>query len=221
MANHLDLEEQEQIDQLKHFWKQYGNGISSALILVAAAFAGWSGYQYWERGQASQAAGMFDELERVVATGDVAMSERAFSDIKVRFSGTVYSQNAGLIVAKLAVDKSKLDVAKSALEWVAASETDEGLSAVAKLRLAGVLADEKSFDKALDVLSGKVPAEFAALFSDRKGDILLALAKTADAKVAYQSAFAGFDDQSEYRRLVEIKLNALGGQAPKVEGPKS
>ena len=37
MASHLDLEEQEQLDQLKHFWKQYGNLITWVLVLVLGA----------------------------------------------------------------------------------------------------------------------------------------------------------------------------------------
>ena len=60
MANHLDLEEQEQLDQLKHFWKQYGNPITWGLIVVLAAFTGWNVYQYWQRNQASQASAMYD-----------------------------------------------------------------------------------------------------------------------------------------------------------------
>ena len=78
MANHLDLEEQEQLDELKHFWKQYGNAITWVLIVVLSGFAAWNGYQQWERSQAAQAAGMYDEVERVVATGDVSWpSERS------------------------------------------------------------------------------------------------------------------------------------------------
>ena len=76
MANHLDLEEQEQLDQLKHFWKQYGNLITGILILVLGAFAAWNGYQYWQQKQATQAAAMFDEVEKVVRGGDVAQAER-------------------------------------------------------------------------------------------------------------------------------------------------
>ena len=38
MATHLDLEEQEQLDQLKAFWNQYGNLISGVLIVLAGAY---------------------------------------------------------------------------------------------------------------------------------------------------------------------------------------
>lgn len=221
MANHLDLEEQEQLDELKHFWKQYGNAITWVLIIALSSFAAWNGYQQWERSQAAQAAGMYDEVERVVATGDVAMAERAFGDMKERFARTVYAQQAGLLLAKLAVDKSKPEVAKSVLTWVAERSTDEGYAAIAKARLAGLLIDEKALDAALKLLEVSPPNEFVALFADRRGDIYAIQNKPAEAKAEYQKAYAAFDERSEYRRLVEIKLNALGGQVPSdTEGKK-
>jgi len=69
MARHLDLEEQEQLDDLKHFWKQYGNLISWFLIAVFGSFAAWNGWQYWQRQQAVQASALYDEVERAAAGG--------------------------------------------------------------------------------------------------------------------------------------------------------
>jgi predicted negative regulator of RcsB-dependent stress response len=79
MANHLDLDEQEQLDQFKHFWKQYGNLITWVLIAVLGAFAAWNAYEYWQRSQATQAAAMFDEVERSIASGDITKVERALA----------------------------------------------------------------------------------------------------------------------------------------------
>ena len=62
MAKHLDLEEQEQLDELRHFWKTYGNLITWLLIAVLGTFAAWNGYQYWQRSRAVQAAALFDEV---------------------------------------------------------------------------------------------------------------------------------------------------------------
>ena len=50
MATHLDLQEQEQIDDLKAFWKQYGDLITWTLVIVLAAFAAWNGWNTWQRG---------------------------------------------------------------------------------------------------------------------------------------------------------------------------
>jgi predicted negative regulator of RcsB-dependent stress response len=212
MANHLDLEEQEQLDQLKHFWKQYGNFITWVLIAVLGSFAAWNGYQYWERSRAAQAAALFDEVEKVVRAGDLEKAERAFSDMKERFGSTVYAQQAGLLVGKMAFDATKLDSAKTVLTWVSEHAEDKAYAAVAKLRLSAVLIEGKEYDQALKTLSAgaDTPDNFVPLLADRRGDVYALQGKVAEAKTEYQTAFKKLDAQSDYRRLVEVKLNALG-----------
>jgi predicted negative regulator of RcsB-dependent stress response len=210
MANHLDLEEQEQLDQLKHFWQQYGNLITWVLIAILGSFAGWNFYQYWQRNQAAQAATMYDEVERVARTGDMAKLDRVLADMKDKFSSTTYAQQAGLIAAKVYYDAGNTASAKSALTWVADQSPDTGYQAIAKLRLAGVLVESKAYDEALQKLSGDFPAEFMALVADRKGDIYQLQGKKAEAVAEYTKAYSGLDERTEYRALVEVKLNALG-----------
>lgn len=217
MANHLDLEEQEQLDQLKHFWNQYGNLITWALIVVLGALASWNGYQWWQRSQATQAAAMYDEVERVVRGGDVAKAERAFTDMKERFAATTYAQQAGLLVGKMAFEAGKADTSKAVLTWVAEKSSDPGYQAVARLRLSSLLMDAKALDEALAMVSGDFPAEFAPLVADRKGDILNAQGKRSDAIAQYQKAYRGLDERTDYRRLVEVKLNSLGVSPDKQE----
>lgn len=217
MANHLDLEEQEQLDQLKHFWNQYGNLITWALIVVLGALAAWNGYQWWQRSQATQAAAMYDEVERVVRSGDVAKAERAFTDMKERFASTAYAQHAGLLVGKMAFDSGKADTSKVVLTWVAEKSSDPGYQAVARLRLSSLLMEAKAPDEALAMVSGDFPAEFAPLVADRKGDILNAQGKRSDAIAQYQKAYRGLDERTDYRRLVEVKLNSLGVSPDKQE----
>ena len=115
MAKHLDLEEQEQLDELKHFWKRYGSLITWVLIVVFGAFAAWNGYQYWQRQQAVQASSMYDEVERAVKSNDSARLDRSLGDMKDRFGSTVYAQQAGLMVAKAQYDKGNIEATKAAL----------------------------------------------------------------------------------------------------------
>ena len=210
MAKHLDLEEQEQLDELKHFWKQYGDLITWVLIAVFGAIAAWNGYQYWQRQQAVQAASMYDEVERAVKSGDSARLDRSLTDMKDRFGSTVYAQQAGLMVAKAQHDKGNVDAAKAALTWVVSNAADEGYQAIAKLRLSGVLLETKAYDDALKLVAGSFSKDFAPLAADRRGDILMAQDKKSEAKAEYEKAYKGLDERAEYRRLVEVKLNALG-----------
>ena len=210
MAKHLNLEEQEQLAELKHFWKRYGNVISWVLIAVLGAVAAWNGYQYWQRNQSSQAAVMYDEVERAAVAGDVPKLERVMADMKDRYAGTAYAEQAALLAARIYHDKGNLDAAKGALAWVAGKGTDAGYQSVARLRLSGMLFETRAYDEALQQLSAPMPKDFAPLAADRSGDILLAQGKKTEAKAQYQSAYKGLDERSDYRRIIEIKLNALG-----------
>ena len=210
MANQLDLEEQEQLDQLKHFWNTWGTLISSVLVVVFGALAVWNGYQFWQNRQATQASALFDAVEVAVQTGDHTRVEQAFGDIRGKYAGTVQAAQAGLMVAKLEMEKNQPDAAKAALEWTAKNASDEGYRAIARLRLASVLLEQKAYDAALQTLSEKFPLEMHAVVADRKGDVLLLQGKNTEAAAEYSSAYAAFSDSVEYRRLVEVKLNALG-----------
>ena len=223
MANQLDLEEQEQLDELKHFWSKYGNLISGVLLVVLLCLGGWNGYNYWQRSQAAQAAAMFDEMGKSVAAGDVAKAERTFNDMKDRYARASYTQQAGLALAKMAADAAKPDVAKAALQWVADKSGDEGYAAIASLRLANVYIDAKQYPEALKALDAAKGEAFTALVADRRGDVLLLQGQRDAAKAAYQTAFKAFDERSEYRRLVRVKLNALGiePETPKTAVPNA
>jgi predicted negative regulator of RcsB-dependent stress response len=209
-TQHLDLEEQEQLDQLKHFWKQYGNLITWLLIAVLGAYAAWNGYQYWQRNQAAQASALYGEIERLAGEADPEKLERAFGDMKSRFGSTAYAMQGGLLVASALEGAGKSEPAKAALTWVAEKAVDPAYQAIARLRLAAVAAQAKDYTLAMAQLDASYPSEFTALVADRKGDVLSLQGKTAEARAEYEKAYKGLSARMEYRRLVEIKLAALG-----------
>ncbi len=210
MATHLDLEEQEQLDQLKHFWRQYGGPITWGLVLVLAAIVAWNGWQWYQREQAAKAGAMFEEIERIVHASDAERAGSLFAEIRERYPRTVYTAQAGLLTARVQLDKGKNDAALASLQWVADNAGELEYRAVARLRWAGLLMDDKKYDEALKVLGGDWPKSFEPLAADRRGDILAAQGKKGDATAAYRSAYQGMDAQLDYRRLVDAKLIALG-----------
>ncbi len=220
MATHLDLEEQEQLDQLKAFWKQYGNLITWVLILALAGFAGWTVWNNWQHEQTVKAGALYDELDKAAQAGDVEKTARVFSDLKERFPRTGYTQQGAMLAAKIQFEKGQAEAARTTLAWASENATENEYRTVARLRLAGLLLDDKKYDDALKQLDGASAKEFAALVSDRRGDVLMAQGKKDDAKAAYEQAFKGMDESLEYRRMVESKLMALGA-APGVEPAKA
>lgn len=214
MATHLDLQEQEQIDQLKAFWNQYGNLITWTLILALSGFAAWNGWNWWQRSQAAKASAMFDELDRAAQAADVERAARVFADLKERFPGTVYTQQGALLAAKVQAEKGQADAALATLAWVADNASEDEYRAIARLRAAGLLLDKKQYEPALAQIDaaaqGKNAKAFEALVADRRGDVLLAQGKKDEARKAYEVAYRAMDEKLEYRRLLDAKLTALG-----------
>lgn len=218
MASQLDLEEQEQLAELKHFWKTYGNLISWLLIIVLGAYAAWNGWQYWERSQSAKASALYDEVEKAVAANDVARVERSLADMKDKFGSTHFAHQAGLLAARQLYTQGKVDQAKAILGWVADSAPTPALKDVARLRLAALLWEGKALDEALKQLGAPFTPEMGALAADLRGDVLQAKGQTAEAVAAYQQAWKQLPATSDYRRMVQAKLGALGVQVSAESG---
>lgn len=210
MANTLDLEEQEQLDQIKHFWNRYGNAITWVAIVIFGSIAAWNAWQYWQAKQSAAASVLYDEVERAVVDRDAQRMDRAFNDLKDKYGGTAFAQQGALLAAKGLYAAGASDKAKVGLEWAAGQTTDPALQAVARLRLSALALEQKDLDGAAKWLEGAMPPEFAALVADRKGDIHISKDQKSEARQAYQQAFNLMSEQVEYRRLIEVKLNALG-----------
>jgi predicted negative regulator of RcsB-dependent stress response len=206
-----DLEEQEQIANFKAFWDRFGNLITWVLII---ALLGFAGYNYWksrERSQAAEASALYDSLVNAVQA-DASKVQRIAGDMESKFGGTAYAQMAALAAAKAAFDANDLKTAKAQLQWALDHGNDEYKS-VARLRLSGVLLDEKAYDPALALLNGDFLPQFAAQVADRKGDILSAPATRPPPRAAYEAALAQMSKTHPGRQLVQLKLDAIGGAA--------
>ncbi|WP_046111460.1 YfgM family protein [Aquincola tertiaricarbonis] len=219
MATQLDLQEQEQLDELKAFWKRYGNLITWVLVLALGGFAAWNGWNYWQRDQGTKAAAMFDALEGAARAGDAARTGQVFADLKNKYPRTAYAGQGGLLAAQAQFDKGQVDEAAATLGWVADNASEDEHRTVARLRLAGILLDKKQYDEALRQVDAAKAPGFEALAADRRGDVLMAQGKKDEAKTAYQAAWAAMDARLEYRQLIEAKLTALGA-APAAQGAK-
>ena len=170
MAKPLDLDEQEQLDQIKHFWAKYGNAISAVLIVVFGSIAAWNGWQYWQNKQGAEAAVLFDEFERAAKAGELERMQRALGDMQKQYGGTVLTAQAALFAAKTHVDREQTEPARAALAWVVESASDDALKAIARLRLSALDIQAQAWDAALAQLAAPVPVAFAGLVADRRGD---------------------------------------------------
>ncbi len=205
-----DLEEQEQIAAIKDWWRKYGNILSTGALVILVGVAGTQAWRYYRVQQSGSAAMLYSQLDTADKTNEPKKVQEIAATLAASHAGTAYAGMAALRAAKSFAAANDLTNAKQRLQWVIDKASEDEMRDVARLRLAGVLLDEKQLDEALKLLDAKRAPAFDGLYADLRGDILVMQNKRAEARAAYQIALEKSDERSSYRQLVQIKLDAMG-----------
>ncbi len=205
-----DLEEQEQLDVLKAWWKRNGNAVLLGIAAFAAVVVGIQGWRYYQKNQQQQAAMVYEVVQGGIQGKDIKRIRNAAGQLIEKYPGTPYASRAALLAAGANYESGDARSAKAQLQWAIDHAKEDGVRDIARLRLAGILLDEKSNEEALKVLESQHGQAFAALFADLKGDVLVAQGKVADARAAYKAALEKMEEKSPYRQVVQMKLDGLG-----------
>ena len=214
-----DLEEQEQLDELKTWWKMYGNLVTGILVAVALAVVAWQGWNWWQRQQSAQASALYSGLQTAAGKKDGKRVRELAGELIDKYSSTSYAGMGAMLAARSQLDAGDAKSARAQLAWAAENAKDTGLRELARLRLAVVLLDEKSYDEAIKQLAAEPAAAFVPRFAELRGDVFAAQGKHVEARTAYETALTKFetltrDDEarqrSGYREVVQAKRDALG-----------
>jgi len=216
VAEHLN--DEEQLEALKRWWKQNGMPIVAALVLVAGGWFGWHFWQDRQQADAAEAALLHaNMLEQLAAyeNGDVDKASLASGHaqtLKSRHGDSQYGRYAALVLAKLAVADGDLDGAAGELQWVMDNADDAGMKALAALRLARVEVARGNDDAALGLLALDAPAAMTALRAELEGDIRARQGDAEAARAAYQRALDNLGPaDASARPLLELKLSQVAG----------
>lgn len=204
-----DLEEQEKIDGLKSWWEVYG---TLAIIIVATFIVGIFGTQAWkyyQKQQTDQAVESFISLQGIEESGNSEKIRDAASLLMEGFPGSGYASRAALISARASIDAKDIKNARNQLQWVLVNSEETELKDITRLRLAGLLLDEKKHDEALKLLESKHNEHFDSLYGDLKGDIYADKGNITEARVAYKMAMSKIDKKETRYKIIQMKLDAL------------
>jgi predicted negative regulator of RcsB-dependent stress response len=205
----LDLEEQEQVDELKALWKKYGNYIIRGVI---AFFVLYGLYQGWGYYQTKQSLGASEAYQSIVVldeknTQDILQKSQKLMD---DYSGTPYASRAAILFAKASYLEGNKDKAKEKLEWAASHAKESATESIALIQLGQILVEEKKYEDALKKVNAVDNEGYLGLSNDLKGDILNAMGKKEEAKKAYQEALKQFGPKDPYAKFTQEKLESLG-----------
>lgn len=204
-----DLEEQEQLAAIKAWWERWGNLVLTAVTVVLLAIAAFNGWRWYERHEAGNAGALYDEFLAAVEGNDLGRKKELAGTIIERYGRTIYAPLAALQVAKVNFEAGDRGAAQAQLRWVIDKSGHPELVHIARLRLAGILLDEKAHEEALKLLAVEVPPALATSFADRRGDVYIAMGKVEEARRAWQEALDKAEPQHPLRSIIQLKLDAL------------
>jgi predicted negative regulator of RcsB-dependent stress response len=213
-----DLEEQDQLDDLKAWWARWGGTVATVLLIACLAAAAVQGWRWWTAKKAEEAAVLFNAVTMAARANDVAKAKDAAAQLIDKYSGSGYTPRAAFMVAKMQFDAGDTAASRVQLQWVVDHADEQELKEIARYRLAELMLNDKQYDDALKMLDAKHSPPFAGLYADLRGDAHAAAGRKADARAAYQEALTRFDAKSPYRNYVQVKLESLGAAAPAASG---
>lgn len=206
MATHID--DEEQLELLKQWWKENWIALVAGLGIGVGAIGGWEGYKRWTNDRAEAASQMYEDLKKAYTESRVEDAGKLLEGLIADYAGTPYAPAAALRAAQVAAAEGELDQAQQRLDWVIEHADDKGLVQLAKLRRARVLHAQAQHDQALALLAGDA-GTFASLYEELRGDILLAKGDRDAARSAYEKALLSADETAINRRLLEQKRDDL------------
>ena len=209
----LDLQEQEQVDAFKTWWKDNGKWLLLIILLVLLVYAAIQGWHAYQNTQASAAGSLYSEFIKQTTSNDPKRINDAAAAVMEQYPHSGYAPRAALLAAQINALAHDMVRAKTQLQWVIDHSDESTLKDVARLRLASALLDEKNYAAALVLLDAVHPEAFTGLYADLKGDVLSAMGKTEEARTAYRQAYDKTDAKNTYRNLIQMKMDALGSTA--------
>jgi len=205
----LDLEEQEQVDELKALWKKYGAYVTRGVIAFFVLYGLFQGWSYYQTKQSLGASELYQSI--------VVLDEKNTKDILEKsqklmddYSGTPYAGRAAILFAKASYLEGNKDKAKEKLVWASSHAKESATESIALIQLGQILVEEKKYEDALKRVSDVDNDGYLGLSNDLKGDILNAMGKKEDAKKAYQEALKRFGPKDPYAKFTQEKLESLG-----------
>lgn len=216
MSDHLT--EEEQLENLKRLWKEYGTTVIASVVVATAGYFGWNYWQDAEQQRLESASNRYEELVTAVGSANAPQADDAEASkatvshlseqIKSTASDSAYAVQGAFFAAKKAVESGDLTAAEGELQWVLANADSEAMKEVARIRLARVLAAKGDFSAALNQVSSEPAAGFAAEQAEVRGDILRQNGDSAAALTAYEKALESLTgDQQQRRMVLQMKID--------------
>lgn len=215
------MTEEEQIQVMKSWWKRYGTLVT---VVFSVILLNISGFKYWTWHQekfVQQASNTYEHLMLAFSNQDNKAVRGYANQLLTDYDKTVYADAARLTLAKLYVTRANYTRAREELNHVAEHSKMNALKQVAKIRLARLLVEEKSYDGALEKLAVVNDPSYLPIINELKGDINAASDRNKEAFSFYSTAIKEFQTKGLTNLFLEMKANELAAQTIEIKATKT
>jgi len=203
----LSYSEDEQLEQIKAWWKRNGTSIIAGVVLGLAIVGGYNYWRSYQKSQAESASGMYEKMMIEYAGGKADEAIKTATALIDQYKSTPYAGNAGLFLARIQYDKKDSNAAAKQLRWVIENATEPAIAHVARLRLGRLLLDEGKGAEVAAVLKVEDYGGFESAYRELEGDVALANGDAARARDAYTRALEVLPADSVYQSILKLKLD--------------
>lgn len=203
------LTEQEQIELLKNWIKQYSLVILAAVVIAFVSISGWRYWQHRQNKILVHASAIFDEMLTMRAQHNQAAATVHAKKLFSHYSKTTYGQMAALMLARYAAVKKNFPEAETYLNWVIHKSDLPSIRQIARIRLARIYIAENKPELAIKALDKIEEKSFIGLSDEIKGDAYLAMNNAKMARLAYQQALTELPNAEVIRPLLQMKFDNL------------
>ncbi len=221
MADELKTEE-EQMEELRAWWKENQTSVLAGIAVVVIALFGWNYKVGSDRAALEEASAIYNELTDEIVDADLDAAEALAMTLASDYADSPYHVQSRLAMARLYMDSNRDEDAANALRSVLEIDGYDALKQIARLRLAKILMYQDKAEEALDAVSTGGDEGFAARFAEARGDAYVALEDFENARNAYTTALADENaNRTIDQRLVQLKLYDLPASVADSSGDDS
>lgn len=206
------LDEREQAEQLKQWFKENWLWMVAGIGLGLGGLYGWQGWNAHLDGKSREAGERFEAMLQAFDQADRVRGTEIAGEIAARYGSTPYADQAQLVLARVHAEAGELDEAAGRLRQVMQQTEDEEMALVAQLRLARVQLAQGAHDAALGTLDAVGAPAVAAAVAELRGDVLLAKGDREAALAAFRQAQAAAGDGTDglvEPELLQLKIDEL------------
>ncbi|MCW8929028.1 MAG: tetratricopeptide repeat protein [Gammaproteobacteria bacterium] len=201
--------EEQQVEAIKKWWSE---NFKMVIFLTVVGLGSIVGVQQWKNNQIveAQTASMeYDHILKVVKESKKEPINQQVETMLNEYPDYTYAALSAMLEAKQMIEAGKMAEAEKKLQWVIENGKAQNLQHISRIRLATLMSAQGKNEEALKVLNVE-HGSFKASYLEVKGDILVALKRTNEARSAYDQALEAYAAIGANAQILRVKRNDLG-----------